>query len=150
MTDVTRINLRSRMTVSHPFKGSTASLFKMSSYNVVTVYITKKDESNDDIITVENEDLHGFVFKVSFRPGEFRNTTNVFYMNRHDTIEYFSSIFKSFSHDVDPFDKVQLSTRMHPSIMYDVIDLEDPDVRWKIEDLIYQALRTEVESVRRH
>jgi hypothetical protein len=43
---------------------------------------------------------------------------------------------------------VQVSTAIHPTIMYDANDLADTDIRHRVEDMIHMALRTKVHSSR--
>jgi hypothetical protein len=65
-------------------------------------------------------------------------------MSRGSVMSYITDILKSLKYDVDPFDRVQVMTCLHPSVMYSVEDLESGIARRNIEDIIYTALRAQV------
>ena len=104
-----------------------------------------KLEDNDDVICIG--EAEGGMFTLVFRPADLKRTRFEAVMTRRDILEYISDILKSMPHDIDPFDRIQLLTDMHPSVMYDVIDLDDNRVRYLIEDAVDMSLRTAVSRV---
>jgi hypothetical protein len=103
----------------------------------------------DDIINVYDvADVHD-LFRVVYRPGDgSRRFQFECQLTRAGLLSYVSDILKSMKYDVDPFDRIQVLTDMHPSVMYPVADMEDPVTRRNIEDLVYSSLRTRVRRVR--
>lgn len=113
---------------------------------IVTIFLTTQNEG-DDIIRISHDDAYRSVNAIEYRANDVSSSYK-FYLSETATMDYLSDIFKSLDRDTDPFINVQVSTVMHPSIMYDVNDLADNDVRWQLEDMILMALRTKIHRVR--
>ena len=109
-----------------------------------------EDEDRDDIIVIRTMAISPELFHVSYQPGD--TSTRVTYeasMSRGATMDYVTDVLKSMRYDVDPFDRVQVLTDIHPSVMYSVADLEDVTTRKLVENMVYACLRTRVLRVRR-
>jgi hypothetical protein len=63
---------------------------------------------------------------------------------------YIRDTLKSLRHDSMPFEYVQVTTRIHPSVLYHVSDLDDDDIRYLIEDTVESAIRLQVSLTPKH
>ncbi len=114
--------------------------------NRVTIFLTRKGDdrtTRDDVISVWENATTPAVFTVKYRPGD-GDRTRMFYMCEKETMSYLSSMFKSLDYDTDPFDKIQITTAIHPSIIYDVAAVADAQVRYAMEDMIEDSLHTKI------
>ena len=100
------------------------------------------DESEDDLIRVFDTDCND-LFRITFFASDMKRASQ-FYATRHWALEYVSEILLSITHDSDPFESVQVETAIHPSILYHVVDLDQPSIRRLIENTIDSALRRTV------
>jgi hypothetical protein len=108
--------------------------------------ITRKHEgpSRDDRVFV---DTHGQenLFKVTFvNPDEASHKE--FVVSEVQTLNYLGDILYSLSRDTDPFEKIQLSSSIHPCVIYPIADLFDGDIRELIMNMIRDALRFRIEG----
>ena len=115
-----------------------------------TLYVQRNPDrsSEDDIIRMYESDGMTDVHLVEYSTPETKKSSR-FYMSRKVLLDYVSDILKSLRHDTVPFECVQVTTAIHPSVVYHVADLDDPEVRHIIEDTVYNAIRTPVERVKR-
>ncbi len=113
---------------------------------MATIYLTQKN-GNDDIITVSHDEAYRSMYKIVYAANDSA-TKSKFYLCERDTMDYVSDVLKSLNSDVDSFVNIQITTAIHPSIMYCVPDLADDNIRWQIEDMILAALRTNVHRVK--
>lgn len=118
-----------------------------SLFSLIFTYDDFRDDRPDDSLTIYGtEDPNQF--KVVFIPGDFENTRkNVGYIDRHLLQRHIHNILNSLSHDVDPFERVQLITAMAPSVFYHVSDLENARTRDLIYDMIDDALDMNVDQI---
>lgn len=98
----------------------------------------------DDIIQVFDDDEYIEMVRIVYTPGEYTKASNEFFLTRRDAMTYLSNILKSMTSDTDPFEFVELQTAMHPSVMYPIGELEETRTRWLLEDMIDQAIRTNI------
>lgn len=108
--------------------------------------ITRKNEgpSRDDKVFV---DTHGEnnTFKVTFvNPEEV--SRREFIATEVQTLNYLGDILYSLSRDTDPFEKIQLSSTIHPCVIYPIADLFDGDIRELIMNMIRDAIRFRIEG----
>ena len=113
---------------------------------MATIYLAQKT-GNDDIITVTHDEAYRSMYKIIYQANDM-SVRHKFYLCERDTMDYLSDVLKSLDCDIDPFVNVQVTTAIHPSIMYCVPDLADSEIRWQIEDMILRALRTNVHRVK--
>jgi hypothetical protein len=100
---------------------------------------------DDDIINIYSTNTSLDLFRVVYTPGD--SSSGIRYesqMTRSSVLDYVSDILKGMRYDVDPFDRIQLSTDLHPSIMYCVEDMENVVTRRNIENMLYTSLRCRV------
>jgi hypothetical protein len=108
--------------------------------DAVTLYLTR-NEGKDDVIRIRCDDDYHSMYEIRYKANDVK-TEHKFFMSESDTIHYLKDIFRSLDVDVDPFVHVQVSTLIHPSVMYSVADLGDHDIRTTIMDMIRTSLRT--------
>lgn len=118
--------------------------------NKCTIRLLRKtlSESDDDVIHVCDDTEFAEMYRVTFRPAGSKKMSE-FYLDAGRTMAYIATILKTLTYDTDPFEKIQVDTAIHPSVMYHVSDLDDSSVRHLIEDSIEASLRRPVELVRR-
>lgn len=105
-----------------------------------TLFLTHATNS-DDIIMIK--EMSAGLYELTYEPND-SDKHRTFLLSHIDTMSYISDIMKSLDHDVDPFVHVQVTTAIHPSILYNAADLADSRVRHGVEDMINMALRTPV------
>jgi hypothetical protein len=101
-----------------------------------------QDETNDDVIHIYSTPSSE-LFRVTYRPADTGRQYST-HMTRGTTLGYTMDILKSMRYDVDPFDRIQVMTDLHPSVMYSVADMDDFSVRRNIENALYTSLHTHV------
>ena len=118
--------------------------------NKCTIRLLRKSlsETDDDIIRVYEDPDFAEMYRITFRSSDVKKASE-FYLDHGRTLGYISTVLKSLTYDADPFERVQVDTVLHPSVMYHVADLDDASVRHLIEDAIDFAIRRPVEHVRR-
>lgn len=106
-----------------------------------TLYIQRTAESRgDDIVQISPSDDYVDMFMIRYSTPELKKK-RVFYMTRSKVLAYVSDLLKSLTHDIEPFEAVQVSTSIHPSVVYHVADLDDAEVRRLIEDMVDMSMR---------
>ena len=116
-----------------------------------TIFVQRKNgtsREDDDIIKFyEDEDYHEMV-RITYSTPDLTKD-NTFYLPIHRAITYLDDVLRTFRHDADPFEYVQVSTQIHPSVLYHVSDLDCTEVRQLIEDTVEAAIRRPVKRVKR-
>ena len=97
----------------------------------------------DDVLLI-NTTTTPDVYKIAFKPQEFKTFRNEFYMNTADVIRYIHDLFQTLQYDIDPFSSIQLDTAIHPSILFHPADFDSSSTRERIEKMISLSLRTYV------
>jgi hypothetical protein len=109
-----------------------------------TLYLqrsTNDTVDNDDIIRIYDDEYHHTMVRVVYSTPELRKDTE-FITSIPEAMLYVRDILKSLPRDSQPFVTLQITTAIHPSILYTVEDLMlDPDTRYLIEDTVESALR---------
>lgn len=126
-----------------PFKDDLRASYKMSTAKVL-LFIQKRNASSDsdDVISIFEIPEYAEMFRIVFKPGEYKDRRNQFYMSRRLLQDYISDTLKSLYADSDPFEYVQVSTAQHPSVLYHISDLENRETRHMIEDMVMAAVCT--------
>ena len=75
------------------------------------------------------------------RPGGFSNT---FVLSRNGAYEYVMTLVGSLIRDDDPFEKLQVSSAIFPTVLYRVEYLHDDDVRTAIQNIVYSTFNTSI------
>jgi hypothetical protein len=112
-----------------------------------TIYIQRNMSSrSDDTVYIYDTPNCSEVYRVVYKTPESVLATQV-YMGRSAVFSYVSDLLKSLTHDVVPFEHVQVNTCIHPSVVYHVSDLDSKDVRRLIENMIYDAAKTKMTRI---
>ncbi len=111
----------------------------------VKLFFTRRHGA-DDIIQIYDDESYVDMVRLVYTPGDHTKKSNVFYMTTRDVLSYVGNIFRSMSHDVDPFEYLQIQTAIHPSIMFSAMDLSSHRVQDLLDDMIFQAMRVNVEE----
>jgi hypothetical protein len=108
----------------------------------VRILLTRKDGgiSNDDKILIHTHGDEGILFKVSYATPGIRNE-KTFLATESRVMDYLEDIVNSLYRDTDPFSHIQVSTCIHPCVMYEIADLYEKDVRDIILGMIGDSLR---------
>jgi hypothetical protein len=116
-----------------------------------TLYIqrTNAPASDDDIIQMFDDDEYRDMVRITYSTPELRKCSE-FYLTVPQTLQYVSDTLKTLRHDAQPFEHVQVSTLLHPSVLYHVADLDCCEVRHLIEDTLETALRRPIFRVKKH
>jgi hypothetical protein len=116
-----------------------------------TLYIqraTNSTRENDDVIQMFDDDEYRDMIRVTYSTPELRKASE-FYMTIPQALQYLSDTLKTLRHDAQPFEHVQVSTQLHPSVLYHVSDLDCCQVRHLIEDTVETALRRPIFRVKK-
>ena len=114
----------------------------------IRFHITRKDNGGirtDDKVLVETYGDEPGLFKVTYSTPEVR-TNKSFVATESRVMDYLEDIVYSLYRDTDPFSHVQLSTCIHPSVMYEVADLHDKDIRDLLLNMSADAVRLHVRN----
>lgn len=118
----------------------------------VTIHIQRKNSSGvqtDDIIRMYDDDEFRDMVRITYSSPELKKATE-FYLPIPKALLYLSDTLKTFRHDADPFEYVQVSTQLHPAVLYHVSDLDCCEVRHLIEDTVEMALQRPIFRVKKH
>jgi hypothetical protein len=116
-----------------------------------TIHIQRKDgrtAEDDDIIKFFEDDADRETVLVVYSTPELQKASS-FYATIPKAIQYLSDMLKTFRHDADPFEYVQVTTQIHPAVLYHVADLDSADVRHLIEDTVESALRRSIFRIKK-
>jgi hypothetical protein len=117
-----------------------------------TVYIQRKNSKgveDDDVIRFSEDDEFAEMVAITYSSPEMKKD-NTFYLPRSRAMTYLDEVLKSLSHDSDPFEYVQVTTAMHPSVLYHVSDLDCRDIRYLIEDTVESAIARPIHRNKKH
>jgi hypothetical protein len=107
----------------------------------VSFYIQRSGTGKkDDILSIYEDDSYLEMYRFVYQAADLHRK-HTFYLPRSKVIPYVSDLLKSLTHDIEPFEAVQVSSSIFPSVVYHVSDLDDPDVRHLIEDMVSTSLR---------
>jgi len=110
--------------------------------SIATLYIqADQDGKPDDIIAFNRSSQSPGVFEVVYKPSDLK-TKYHFYLSLDECADYVYRTLKLITMDSNPFGYVQVTTRMTPSVIFQVPDLDDGNLRKTIEDTIITSLRT--------
>ena len=104
--------------------------------------------SDDDVIRMYADRSHRDMIRVVYSTPEL-NKDSVVYLPLSRAVTYIHTILESFRYDTHPFEHIQVSTQIHPSVLYHVSDLDNKEVRELIEDTVSIALRQDIFRARR-
>jgi hypothetical protein len=113
----------------------------------VKLFFTRRN-GDDDIVQMYDDETHVDMVRVVYTPGDHTKKSNVFHLTTRDVLSYVDNIFKAMDHDTDPFEFVQIQTAIHPSIMFSAMDLSSRRIQDTLDDMIFQAIRVNVEEIK--
>jgi hypothetical protein len=122
-----------------------------SKMHKATLFIHRKGDTQgaqDDVIHMSESDMMHDTVEIVYKSPDLRKAKRVI-LTTSKALAYLGDVLKSFQHDNDPFEYVQVSTVIHPSVLYHTSDLDDCRVRHLIEDMVEMALRQPVFNVKK-
>jgi len=137
------------MTLRDQFKDGGVPTDKMLKATLYIQRATNSTRENDDVINMYDDDEYRDMIRVTYSTPELKKATE-FYMTVPQTLQYLADTLKSLTHDAQPFEHVQVSTSLHPSVLYHVSDLDCCQVRHLIEDTVETALRRPIFRIKKH
>jgi hypothetical protein len=102
----------------------------------------------DDIVQIYDDESYVDMARIVYTPGDHTKKSNVFHMTTKDVLSYVENILDSMEHDTDPFEFMQIQTAIHPSVMFSAMDLSRARVQGLLDNMIFQALRVNVEEMK--
>ena len=114
-----------------------------------TIHIQRdSDPENDDILHICDTNIpSGDVFKLVYKTPDLESPHR-FHMARRLIGGFVLDMLKSLSLDTAPFEHVQVTSCLQPSVLFHVSDLDRLDTRDLIEGIIVTAINTPCEIVR--
>ena len=92
--------------------------------NVFTLHFIRKDDEDEVLKVYKRNNDH---FKCCFFPAGLRSSFT-FNLTKNMLIEYIRGTLRMVAEDdMDPYDKVQVTTNIHPRILFHVSDIIDVD-----------------------
>jgi hypothetical protein len=136
--------------MTHPvrFKDDGHAIDKMLK---ATIYVQRKNSNGveeDDLIRFYEDSDYQEMVRIKYTSPEVTKDAT-FYLPVSRAINYLDDVLKTFRHDADPFEYVQVSTQIHPSVLYHVSDLDNTEIRHLIEDTVEAAIRRPVRRVKK-
>jgi hypothetical protein len=122
------------------FKDGRRSQGKMQK---ATLYIHRKNgdaPGGDDVIRFFENNMMLDTTEIVYQSPDLRKAKKVI-LPTSKAVAYLGDVLKSFCYDADPFEYVQVSTMIHPSVLYHISDMDRPEIRHLIEDMVEMALR---------
>ena len=115
-----------------------------------SILFTRRDRGwdQDDKIHVKTYEQSPEIFEVTYTCPELR-TDRVFLTNFSSVLAYVEDSLTSMRHDNDPFEHIQVSTSIHPSVLYHVSDMDQAYVRDLILNMARDSMRLGVRTASR-
>ena len=119
----------------------------MSMY-IATLHLTRtgKASSEDDRILVQHNATYPNLFDVTYTTPELKMARR-FTVDESKVMDFLSDVLESLPYDHEPFEEVQVSTAIHPNILYAVANI-GMHVRGVILNTIRFALRADIKQKR--
>lgn len=112
------------------------------------LFFTRKDKgpAHDDKVYVSSFEGSKDIFEVKYFTPDLRDG-RMFLASFSGVLQYIEDTLTTMRHDIDPFENIQVSTSVHPSILYHVSDMDESTVRDLILDTARDAMRFDVRTV---
>jgi hypothetical protein len=125
-----------------PFRHSQLHHYKMLK---ASLYFTRsgRGRAHDDVIHISENESSRELFDIVYKTPELRRSKR-FTMPEKDVKAYLSNLIRMMSHDSDPFENLQLTTAIQPSIFFHMADAQENV--YVLLEMISTALRVDVES----
>jgi len=115
--------------------------------NATLYFIQKGQPKKDDIIRIYSTPDDTDTYTVTYKPWEYGRIRNQFTLSYMEVLNYINTVLRALENDDDPIECIQISTAMHPSVMFLLADLETVDIRNIFDDMLRAALRTNVKRI---
>lgn len=107
------------------------------------------DAADDDVISFRNISNMPDLIRVTVEYAatgtvEQSGFSNSFVLHRSGAYEYAMTLIGALIRDDDPFEKLQVSSAMFPSVIYRVENLDEWEVRTAIQDIVYSTFNTTI------
>lgn len=125
-----------------PFRHSQLHQYKMLK---ASLYFTRsgRGRAHDDVLHISENENSRELFDIVYKTPELRRSKR-FTMSEKDVKAYLSNLIRMMSHDSDPFENLQLTTAIQPSIFFHMADAQENV--YVLLEMISTALRIDVES----
>ena len=127
------------------FKDLERRLFNMHCFTLLFTRAGQRSDQDDKIIVSTHPDSSE-VFQVVYSTPELR-TGRKFLASFGGVLDYTGDILTSMRHDTDPFDCIQVSTCIHPIVLYHVSDMDESVTRDLVMNMIRDSMRYNVKPV---
>ena len=104
-----------------------------------------KGGNKDEIIKFYPNTYCPDSYTVEFIPSDLTKSKYSFDLNYGNLKNYIQNLLDLLRYDTEPFDEIQLTTKMIPSIMFNISDLDRTHIRNLIEYNIITALNTDIQ-----
>ena len=105
---------------------------------LLTIHVTRNGVHNDDdVITFTTDSDYPDVVEITAKYKTPTKSAYVFTLPRSRCSHYARTLIGALVDDVEPFDRVQISSAVFPAVMYDVSDLPLPSVVESINEMLY-------------
>lgn len=95
----------------------------------IRLFIDGEPEENDERISFyRNSQFPVGTTEILYEPGD-SNTTYRFWVTPEGLDRYINDLLESLTHDVKPFDSIQVAPATGPAIVYEVAELGEINVR---------------------
>jgi hypothetical protein len=102
-------------------------------------FFIQKTGQKDDVVMFSNTPGTERVYTVRYAPNDVRGEFT-FAIQHHNLYDYVKNLLTSLNDDIEPFDRFQLTSRIGPSVVYNVEDLLDSEIRESIYNTVSLAL----------
>ncbi len=115
-----------------------------------TLSFTRKGERSDqdDKIVVSTHADSSEIFEAVYSTPELRNARK-FLASFTGILDYANNVLTSMRNDVDPFECIQVSTAIHPIVLYHVSDMDEYETRDMVMNMLRDSLRFNARLVAR-
>lgn len=108
-------------------------IFRDLSMLVLTLHFIRNNE-RDEVLKVFRKRMN--TFKCCFYPSDIPSCYE-FYLTKYALFEYIRSTLRMVADDdIDPYEQVQVSTMIHPRILFHVSDINKPETYERMLDMI--------------
>ena len=99
----------------------------------------RPNSTNDDVLSVVSTGTHGS-FQCSYTD-KLSNLRNDFVATESELLDYIDSMFVLLTNDEEPFESVQLSSPVFPSVLLSPATLSRQDIQTEVYNIIRSTLR---------
>ena len=116
---------------------------------LLALHITRVDEGNDgdDIIEFHTSSESPDMVEITSKFKGLDRTRFRYTLPIGNCPHYVETLLSALAKDVEPFDRVQITSAMFPAVIYDVRTLGDDDVFHTIRDMIYTTFNVSIRRI---